>query len=283
MLAVDVSAGPIEYRDTGGEGPVIVLLHGLVMDSLLWRNVVPELTGNFRCILPTLPLGAHRLPMHPDADLTLRGQGRIIAEFLDRLDLDEVTLCFSDWSGAQVMIADQLVERVARLVLISCEAFENYPPGIPGRMAWLSAKTPGGMTAMRMALRMRAVRHLPFVFGSMSKKRVPDEVMLEWLRPLKQRDIRRDLSKYAGAAMRGRKDLLAATSALPSFQRPVLVVWASEDRIMPLEHGERLVDLFPNSRLVEIPDSYTLVSEDQPTLLASCLLEFLDELAEAAA
>jgi pimeloyl-ACP methyl ester carboxylesterase len=57
----------------------------------------------------------------------------------------------------------------------------------------------------------------------------------------------------------------------------VLVAWASEDRVMPPEHGRRLADLFPNSRLVEIEDSYTLVPEDQPGLLASHLRQFIND------
>jgi pimeloyl-ACP methyl ester carboxylesterase len=276
MPLASTSAGPIEYEDTGGDGPVIVLLHGLVMDGALWRAVLPELDDGVRCILPTLPLGAHRRPMHPDADLSLRGLGRIVAELLERLDVRDVTLCFSDWGGAQVMIADGLLDRVARLVLVSCEAFENYPPGIPGRLAWLSAKLPGGIGMMRRTLSVRALRALPIAFGRMSKRGVPDAVMREWLAPLARREIRRDLAKYAGGARRGRRDMLAATPTLSSFERPVLIVWASEDRIMPPEHGRRLAELFPDSRLVEVPDSYTLVPIDQPEMLAAELRAFVN-------
>jgi pimeloyl-ACP methyl ester carboxylesterase len=75
-----------------------VLGHGLVMDGRLWRDVVTELGESYRCVLPTLPLGAHRHRMHADADLSLRGLGRLVAEFLDRLDLRDVTLCFNDWA-----------------------------------------------------------------------------------------------------------------------------------------------------------------------------------------
>jgi pimeloyl-ACP methyl ester carboxylesterase len=111
----------------------------------------------------------------------------------------------------------------------------------------------------------------------MSKRGVPDEVVARWLRPLRQREIRRDLRKYARDTKRGTQDLLAATDALPSFTRPVLIVWASEDRVMPPEHGRRLAELFPNSRLVEIPDSYTLVPIDQSAKLASSLRDFIGE------
>ena len=274
MAQVELSMGPIDYEDTGGTGPVIVLVHGLLMDGAQWRLVVADLRRDFRCVLPTLPLGAHRHPMHADADLSLRGQGRIIAEFLDRLDLHDVTLCFNDWCGAQVMIADGLMERVGRLLLASCEAFENYPPGIPGRLAALSGRLPGGVAVMRRTLLNRQLRRLPITFGSMSKRGVPDDVLREWLRPLADRGIRNDYKKYVRDTRQGKRDLLAATDDLKTFDRPVLVVWASEDRLMPLEHGRRLAETFPNARLVEVADSYTLIPEDQPHVLARELRAF---------
>ncbi len=134
---VELAAGPVEYEDTGGAGPVLVLLHGLVMDGRVWSEVVAELGDDYRCVMPVLPFGAHRHAMHADADLSLRGLGHLVAELLEKLELSDVTLCFNDWGGAQVMIADGLMERVGALALISCEAFENYPPGIPGRLASL--------------------------------------------------------------------------------------------------------------------------------------------------
>jgi pimeloyl-ACP methyl ester carboxylesterase len=271
---VELTAGPIDYDDTGGTGPVIVMVHGLLMDGQQWRHVVSALGNDFRCIRPTLPMGAHRRPMRADADLSLRGLGRIIAEFLDELELRDVTLCFNDWCGAQVMIADGLVDRVGRLVLASCEAFDNYPPGIPGRLAALAAKLPGGVTMMRRALLFRRLRELPVGFGAMSKRKVPDEIVRSWMEPLARREIQRDYRKYAGDTRRGRRDLLAATDALETFARPVLVVWAREDRVMPPEHGRRLAAAFPNARLVEVADSYTLIPEDQPAVLATHLREF---------
>jgi pimeloyl-ACP methyl ester carboxylesterase len=275
MPEIELSAGTIEYEDTGGSGPVIVLFHGLAMDGRQWRHVVPGLREDYRCVLPTLPLGAHRKPMRPDADLSLLGQVRIIAELLERLDLTEATLCFIDWGGAQPMIADGLTDRVARFMLCSCEAFENYPPGVPGKMAALSAKIPGGLRIMRRTLLTRPLRQLPFTFGTMSKRGVPDELMRDWLAPLAQPEIRRDLAKYAGHAKQARATSLAATEKLPFFDRPVLVVWAGEDRLMPHAHGRRLADIFPQGRLVEIADSYTLITEDQPAELTRHIREFL--------
>ena len=103
MPELELSAGTIEYEDTGGPDPVIVLLHGLFMGGSLWRHLVPDLRTDFRCVLPELPMGAHRRPMRAGADLSGRGQARLVAELLDRLDLRDVTLVGCDWGGAQLI------------------------------------------------------------------------------------------------------------------------------------------------------------------------------------
>ena len=143
MREVEVSPGVIEYEDIGA-GPVLVLVHGALMDGGQWRHVVQHLSHDFRCIVPTLPLGGHRRPMSLDADLSLRGHARIIAELLERLELLDATLVFNDWCAAQVMIAGRRVDRVARLVLVSVKTYDNYPPGLPGRVLGRTGRTPGG-------------------------------------------------------------------------------------------------------------------------------------------
>ena len=80
MKQIELSAGTIEYHDTGGDGPVLVLLHGLMMDASLWDGTIADLAADHRCIAPTLPLGAHRHAMHPGADLSLPGIARLVAE-----------------------------------------------------------------------------------------------------------------------------------------------------------------------------------------------------------
>ena len=107
MREVELSAGTIEYEDTGGEGPFLVLLHGLAQTGSVWRNVVAELRPEPRCIVPTLPLGGHRHPMRTDADLSMRGLSRLVAKFLERLDLRGVTLVESDWGGAHLLISER--------------------------------------------------------------------------------------------------------------------------------------------------------------------------------
>jgi pimeloyl-ACP methyl ester carboxylesterase len=273
MQEIELSAGTIEYEDTEGLGPIVVLLHGLAMDGSLWRMVVRELRTDHRCVVPTLPVGAHRRPMRADADLSLRGLARLEAEFLEALDLREVTLVGNDLGLFQVT-ACQYPERLARLVITSCEAFDNIPPGLPGHTVAFAAKLPGGLFALVQPLRLRALRRLPLALGWMAKRPIPHEITDAWLRPLlTQRQIRRDLLKYLHHY--DKRDLLAAAECLRSFDRPALVVWAAEDRVMPREHGRRLAELLPHGRLIEIADSYTLIPEDQPGELARAIRQFV--------
>jgi pimeloyl-ACP methyl ester carboxylesterase len=272
MPEVELSRGTIEYEDTGGEGAVIVLLHGLIMDGSLWRHVVEDLRSDYRCVLPTLPLGAHRRPMRADADLSMRGIAETVGELLESLDLRDVTLAMNDWGGAQLLVGGPHDGRVARLALCSCEAFDNVPPRGAARLLPYLARVPGGLDAALLPFRFDALRRLPMTYGPLSKRPVPREVMDRWFGPVSsQPEIRRDLRKYVLSAPQGRRDLQAADDALARFDRPALVAWAREDRLMPLEHGRRLAELLPYGELVEIADSYTLIPEDQPAALSGAL------------
>jgi pimeloyl-ACP methyl ester carboxylesterase len=270
MPRIELSSGPIDYQDTGGEGPALVLTHGVPMNETQWRKVLPLLPG-YRCILPTLPLGGHRQPMNPDADLSQRGVALLLGEFMQRLDLNDVTLVLNDWGGGQFLVSEGKANRVGRLVLVACEAFDNFPPG-PAK-----AKVPGGVWLLMLLLRNRSFRHHPRGYGGMSLRGVPDEVMDDWFAPAtRDRAIRRDFAKFATSAPKP-EILLAWSERLRDFDRPVLVVWAAEDKLMPREHGRRLAGLFPQGRLVEIADSSTLIPEDQPEQLAKALTDFLAE------
>ncbi len=273
MPEIELSSGPIDYQDTGGEGPVLVFGHGLPMNETQWRKVVPLLEG-YRCVLPTLPLGGHRRPMNPDADLSHRGVARLLGEFIERLGLDDVTLVLNDWGGGQFLVSEKRGLRVARLVLVACEAFDNFPPG-PAKALATVCRVPGGVWLLTRLMRVPVFRNNRNGYGGMSLRGVPDEIMDDWFAPAtRSRAIRRDFAKFATSAPK-RETLLDWSEGLRDFDRPVLVVWAAEDRLMPREHGPRLAELYPKGRLIEIADSSTLVPEDQPEQLAAALTDFL--------
>jgi pimeloyl-ACP methyl ester carboxylesterase len=254
---------------------VLVLLHGLMMDASLWDETITELAADHRCVAPTLPLGAHRRGMRADADLSLPGVARLVAEFLDRLDLRDVVLVGNDTGGAlvQLMMVDGAA-RVAGVVLVSCDAFANFPPGLTGRTLVLSGRLPPLLFGMFMQqMRLRPLRRMPVAFGWLTLR--GDAATARWIRPVLERpEIRRDAVRTLRAAAADTGLLLAAAERLPRFDRPALVVWARGDRVMPPEHGRRLAALLPRGRLVEIDDSYTLVPLDRPTELARAIREF---------
>jgi pimeloyl-ACP methyl ester carboxylesterase len=275
MPQIDLSAGTIAYTDTSGGGPVIVLLHGLLMDATLWDEVTAALSPGHRCVAPTLPLGAHGRAMKPGADLSLPGIAKLVAEFLDRLGLDDVTLVGNDTGGAVVqLLAADGAPRVGRIVLASCDAFDNFPPGLTGRTLALTGKLPPALFGLAMQqMRLRPLRRLPVAFGWLTRR--GDAATARWIKPvLTQPEIRRETARTLRAVFADKRLLLRAAEALPAFDRPALVVWAAGDRVMPPEHGRRLATLLPDARLLEIPDSYTLIPLDQPAQLAEAIREF---------
>jgi pimeloyl-ACP methyl ester carboxylesterase len=245
------------------------------MDASLWDGVTPELATGHRCIVPTLPLGGHRQPM-PEADLSLPGIARLVAELLERLDLHDVTLVGNDTGGALVQLLVG-ADRVGRIVLVSCDAFDNFPPGLTGRTLVRTGRlSPGLFGAFMQQMRLRPLRRLPLAFGWLTRR--GDAVTRQWLRPiLTQPAIRRDTVRVLRAIKAAPNLLVDAAATLPEFDRPALVVWASDDRVMPPEHGRRLAELLPQGRLVEVADSYTLIPLDQPAELARLVGEFVAE------
>jgi pimeloyl-ACP methyl ester carboxylesterase len=242
------------------------------MNNTVWRRVMAELTPALRCVAPTLPLGAHRQPMRPGADLSIDGIALLVAEFLERLDLSDVALVLNDWGGPQLLVDHRRTERIGRLVLVACEAFDNFPPGAPGRRLAKLAANRGGFALQSLLMRFPAVRQS--VARALAKHPVSDEMLRDWFRPFaRDARVRQDLRTYCLSVPldSGRN----WSSGLAEFEKPALVVWAPEDQMMPAEHGRQLADLLPDGRLVEIEDSYTLVPLDQPQRLAGALRSFI--------
>ena len=119
------------------------------------------------------PFGAHTTPMPDDSDLSLPALAIMIAELLTELDLRHVTVVCNDWGGAQLLINPGGTDRVANLVLVSCEAFDNYPPEVPGRLLCLHAALSGGTFLTAQLLRPRWIHHLPVTFGARHPKSRP--------------------------------------------------------------------------------------------------------------
>jgi pimeloyl-ACP methyl ester carboxylesterase len=274
MKSVDVSAGTIEYREEGDpNGPPAVLLHGLLMNDAQWNLALPLLPSGFRYLLPILPMGGHRIPMSEDADLTLAGMVNVVADFLDALDLADVTLIVTDWGGALFLTDIGRDKRIARLVICPSEAFDNFPPGLPGKIAWLASRTTGTVALAMRQLKIGWLRRQWLIFGQMARKPVPQDIVDTWMAAgLADRRIRRDLVKYCRTKF-DKADLIRATNRLADFDGDVLVLW-SRNPVMPDDHATRLAEL-TGGTLRYIDDANVLVMLDQPEQTAAELGKFL--------
>ncbi|MCD0450395.1 alpha/beta hydrolase [Actinocorallia sp. API 0066] len=271
MPQITLPQGTIHYREAGAGAP-IVFLHGYLMDGRLWDEVITQLSGSFRCIALDLPLGAHRTPMHPDADLSLRGLGALVADALATLDLTGVTLVGND-SGSAIaqVVAAWHPERLAALVLTSGDCFDNCPPKVFKPLV-VAARVPALVTWGVRTLRFRPMRRL--TYGVLTSGPFPDALVADWISAfLAHPGVRRDCIKVT----RGLDSHVTqeAATRLSSFPHPTLLAFAPEDRLFPYAHAERLATLLPNPHLTPIPNSRTWVMLDQPTQTATHISTFL--------
>lgn len=256
-----------------GTGSPIVFVHGLLVNANLWRKVVSELSPGFRCIALDLPLGSHVRPMPAEADLSPPALADLIADAIQELGLDDVTLVGNDTGGALCqLVVTRRPERIGRLVLTSCDYRDNFPPAA-FRPLILAARAPGALRAILTTLRPRAPRRLPLAFGWLTKRPIDHEAEDSYvLAALADGGVMTDLRRV----LRGihARYTNAAADALGRFERPALIAWSREDRFFPPRDAEALAAELPDSRLEWIDDSYTFSSEDQPHRLADLISDF---------
>ncbi|MDX3225006.1 alpha/beta hydrolase [Streptomyces sp. ME19-01-6] len=273
---VHLPQGTLRYHERG-EGRPVVFVHGLFVNGDLWRHVVPPLAdAGLRCITPDWPFGSHETPLAADADLSPPGIARLIADFLAALDLTDVVLVANDTGGAfsQIAVARHR-ERLGSLVLTPSDSLHRFFPPM-FRYLQVLGRVPGSAYLIAQGLRIKPVHRLPLVLGLLSKRPLPDDIMRSYLTPMRRsRGVRRDLGKILKGV--SNRHTLAAAEQFPKVDMPVLLPWAKEDRLFPIQLGEELARLFPHARLEPIEDSYTFVPEDQPERLAEVLTRFLTE------
>ena len=270
---VQLPEGRIRYHERG-EGPVIVFVHGIIANADVWRHVVPGLSDRYRCITPDWPLGGHQLPMHDGTDFSLFGLADLVDRTLAALDLDEVTLIGNDTGGAICQaVAARHPERLARLVLTPCDAFDNFLPR-PIKHLQLIGRTPAGLKLLAESLRFRPIQRLPIAFGLLTRRPIPPEIMASYTGQLREHPgTRRDLARLVRAiSVRYTQE---AAVGLRGFDRPALLAW-SQQNFFPVDHAHRLARLLPHAQLEIIEDSGPFVTEDQPEQLTRLIVDFLN-------
>ena len=265
-----VDGAPISYTDTG-TGPVMLFVHGVYVTGALWNDVVADLGAPFRCIVPTWPLWAQE-PVGGDVDLGAEAAARRIVHFIETLDLHDVTIIANDTGGGLTLatLGDDTLDlsRIARLVLTNSDSYEHFPPGSFASIVKICRFSPllggailrGLATGPGQAFFLKAVCRTPpaparqaEIFGAFATNAAT-----------RREAVRTTASLDPALTLR-------ATKAIEQFDKPVTLVWGTEDKLFPLDHAKRLANAFPNAQLIEVPDSSTYVMIDAPQQLAAAL------------
>jgi pimeloyl-ACP methyl ester carboxylesterase len=249
-----------------------VLVHGVLVNANLWRKVAPLLEGRTRVALD-LPLGSHIDAMPRDAGLTPPALADLIADALEALELEDVTIVGNDTGGGLTQIlATRRPERIGRVVLTSCDAFDNFPPKL-FRYVLAPARVPGAMPVAFGGMRARRLRRLPIAYGWLSNEAPEPEADDSYVLPvLTDGGVRRDLRKVLSGL--DPSYTLDAAAKLAEFDKPVLIAWSADDRFFPPAHAERLAKLIPDARLEWIEGARTFSPEDAPERLARLIADF---------
>jgi pimeloyl-ACP methyl ester carboxylesterase len=266
MAQLALRQGTIEYQEFGPQDsahPPVFFVHGILVDGQLWHGVADSLgRGGYRCIVPTLPLGSHTIPVNDAAALSLPGVAEIVNDAIAALDLSDVTLVGSDTGGGLCQLAvDARPDRIGRLVLTNCDAFDQCPPFPFGAVFGL-LRGPLSIRALFGLMRIRALRNSPLGFGLLLSR--PDaRLTADWIRPcLNDSRICRDLAALLRQV--ATTDLTEVATRLTRFEKPVTLVWGQGDRVFTPRLGRRLAEVFGNAKLIEVPGSKTFVSLDNP-------------------
>lgn len=271
---LDLPRGRVAVHEAGS-GPPIVFVHGLLVNANLWRGPVAHLSGDFRCVTLDLPLGSHLVSPGERLDPSGPGLADLVAEVIEALGLDDVTLVGNDTGGALCqMVVTRRSERIGRLVLTSCDYRDNFPPAMFSYFKPV-ARIPGAMKALMAPMRFGPPRRLPIAFGWLVKRpsrQAEDSYVLPLLRrPGVAGDVRRIVRAL------DKRHTNEAADRLGSFKRPVLIAWSRDDRFFPADDARRLAADLPNSRLEWIDDARTFSAEDQPERLAELIAGFVRE------
>ncbi len=264
-LSVQTASGRISYTEQG-TGPVALFVHGVLLNGHLWRHQLEGLSDIRRCI--AIDLLAHGdTEIAPDQDVSVTANAKMLREFLDALNIDQVDLVGNDSGGGIAQIFAALYpECVRSLTLTDCDTHDNWPP--EAFKPFLAMAAAGGLRGtLEAMLSDKNIYRSPQALGPAYEhpERVSDDSIETYLRPLIRTAQRtRDLQRFLAAF--DNQHTLAIEARLKTLKAPTLIVWGTGDVYFDLKWSRWLADNIPGTqRRVELKDARIFFPEERPT------------------
>ena len=270
---IELHGHQVVYR-VAGEGPPVVLIHGMVNASRHWAAVAERLAQRHLVIAPDL-IG-HGDSATPRGDYSLGAHAAVIRDLLAALGIERATIVGHSLGGGIAMVFFwQFPDRVERLALVSSGGLgDEVSPllrsaALPGASALISLATHRRVTATLdragVALRERG----SWIGGQL-------QAVARALRPLESAGQREAFVQTLRAVIDRRGQRVSATDRLYLLRdMPTLIAWGERDRTIPLEHGIAAHHAMPGSRFVTIPGAAHFPHLERPDELAAALLDFI--------
>ncbi len=245
--SVHTASGRISYTEQG-TGPVALFVHGVLLNGYLWRHQLEDLSDIRRCI--ALDLLAHGdTEIAPNQDVSVTANAKMLKEFLDALQIDQVDLVGNDSGGGIAQIFAALCpERVRSLTLTDCDTHDNWPP--EAFRPFLAMAAAGGLRGtLETMLSDKSVYRSPQALGPAYEHpdQLTDDSIEKYLRPFVRTEQRTsDLQRFLAAF--DNKHTLAIEAQLKTLKAPTLIVWGTDDVYFDVRWSHWLADNIPGTR-----------------------------------
>ncbi len=268
-----MSALPRLEYEVHGSGPPMLMVHGFASSRFTWRNLVEAYEHDYTVITVDL-LGHGASPKPRSADYSISYQARLLHELIREKELSDLTLLGHSYGGAVALklcldLLDESSDCLRRLVLIGGAAYQQpFPPFI----GILRRPILGRIIPLFAPPMFSAKRALQLAIHDQS--RVTPEQLEGWAAPNREPGIKNSLRQTALQILPD--NLASLTSRYSEIEVPTLLMWGSEDRVVPLSIGQRLSKEIPKAELHIVDDCGHIPHEELPEDTLDILDPFLE-------